>query len=249
MFDMKKDKASKLFVLTIFVVVFAMIGLVIFLVWKGLPSPSDNVEVSEETKVSSGDMDAETQKLIDEVKSAANKTVEDSGEQQVIGQLVTFTKDDEVAGGDSVEQAVVVAPNSNPVSTDTGKVLTHDGRNEATNVGYAGSPDAPLQSDPIKDTSKLPSSVIRVLIKPDAMEPKRIEVVAGQAVALAVTADSSVEIFKFDDPLLSAVAIGLKPGETREITFNAPSKPGNYVFFSDYIGHRSSGAEGLMVVK
>jgi plastocyanin len=239
----------KMVILALFLVVALIIALAAFSILHGFSTPKDdngknNNEQVGGDKLSSEDIDKETKKLIEEVKKASKESVTTSDEKQVVGQVVTFTN------GEKVEEAVVVAPNSNPISVDTGKVLTHDGLKSANNAAsYVGDSDAPLQSDPIRDVSALPSNVIKINANPDSMTPNRIEVRPGQAVALVVTSGASPIIFKFDDPSLSAVAMGLRPQETREITFNAPSNPGNYLFFSDYPGHRAAGSEGVMIVK
>jgi hypothetical protein len=257
---MENQAKKKLIIIVIAVAIVLLVGAVVMLVWKGLPSPQaiQNAPGSSTGQASDGMNGAlgeeaalETQKLIDEVKEAAKNIDEGSGfAGQKVSQVVTFTKT-EVNGtttSTSTEQAVVVAPDSNPISIETGEVLTRDGGKEADNTLQAGDPNAPIQSEPI-DPSKLPESAVKLSMSPTSVTPKSFTVKAKQAVALSVTAESSIEIFKFDDPSLAAVALGLKPGETRVITFNAPDKPGNYVFYSDFAGHRATGAEGLMIVQ
>jgi uncharacterized cupredoxin-like copper-binding protein len=53
----------------------------------------------------------------------------------------------------------------------------------------------------------------------------------------------------FNDPSLSAVAVGVSPRETRAITFNAPSTPGEYPFVCDVPGHAGRGEVGKMIVE
>jgi hypothetical protein len=250
---------KKIIVASVIVAIILLAVAVFFLVWKGLPSPTP-VEKNNNKTTQAGDSmkdnlgtDAaqETQKLIDEVKSISddikNGKTEDN---QKISQVVTFTRTEAngTTTSETTEQAVVVAPESNPISVTSGDVLTRDGGKEADNDLQAGDVNAPLQSDPV-DPTKLPESAVKIVMSPTAVTPKEFKVKPKQAVALSVTSESSVEIFKFDDESLSAVAVGLKPGETRVITFNAPAKPGIYKFYSDFAGHRSTGAEGIMIVE
>ncbi|MDD4902579.1 MAG: hypothetical protein PHE24_05605 [Patescibacteria group bacterium] len=183
-----------------------------------------------------------TEKLIEETKNLA--AAPGAGN---IAQVITVNR----VNGDGTktpEQAVVVAPQSNPISETTGEVLTRDGSAAVANGTRAGDADAPLQSAPI-DAGKLPPSSIKLVINPDSIIPAEFTVSAGQAVVLSVNAASSVEIFKFDSPLLAAVAMGLEPRQTLVINFNAPTIIGEYVFYSDFAGHRQFGAVGKMIVQ
>ncbi len=255
---MESQLKKKVIIISIVVVVILLIAAVVMLVWKGVPSPtyepSDNSKSGQATqgmKDAMGDeAAAETQRLIDEVKATAKGLENGGANVGKVSQVVTFTKT-EVNGtttSTSTEQAVIVAPDSNPISVDTGFVLTRDGGQEADNTAQAGDPNAPIQSEPVK-VEDLPESAVKISISPTSVTPKSFTVKAKQAVALSVTAESSIEIFKFDDQILSAVALGLKPGETRVITFNAPDQAGKYIFYSDFAGHRSTGAEGIMIVE
>ena len=252
---MDNNVKKKLIVASIIVAIILLAGGVFFLVWKGLPSPAP-VGTNNVTKVNGNMQDKlgsdaakETQKLIDEVKKQAESVNNGSvSPDEKISQVVSFTTT-ETNGTSTVtstQQAIVVAPSSNPISTKTGEVLTRDGSGEAVNNVQAGNLDAPIQSDVI-DPNKLPESTVKIVMSASDVSPKSFTVKANQAVALSVTANGALVIFKFDDPALSSVALGLKPGESRVITFNAPAKPGNYVFYSDYV--RSAATEGLMIVQ
>jgi plastocyanin len=183
-----------------------------------------------------------TKDLIAEVKDLAAGNDKDK-----IAQIITVKRDN----GDGLakeEQAVVAAPNSNPISVETGEVLTRDGTANAKEGGRGGDSGDVLQSGSI-DPSKLPAGAVKISISPSAITPSEFSVNPGQAVLLAVTAERSIEIFKFSDASLSAVTAGLKPGETAVLTFNAPLKTGEYAFYSDFLNHRSMGAAGKMIVK
>jgi plastocyanin len=103
-----------------------------------------------------------------------------------------------------------------------------------------------LQSDPI-NPENLPDTVVRIIFEKEKIEPAEFKVEAGQAVSLSVTASSSMEVFKFESPLLSSVAVGLTKGETRVITFNAPTEKGEYTFYSDILSRKE--ITGKMIVE
>lgn len=219
------------------------------LIWKNFSSnaalkkstPAGNNNGAPESSIEAGK--EATKSLIEETRKLAN-----SIDPNKIANVVTVTRKDK-NGSSTTEQAVVVAPQSNPISVDTGEVLTRSGEKPADNAVPDGKRNSPLQSAPIADTSKLPTGTVKLVITPTGFTPSEFTVNAGQAVALSVTSQGSIEVFKFDSPLLSGVAIGLVPNETRAITFNAPTKTGEYTFFSDFGGHRQMGMVGKMIVK
>jgi cytoskeletal protein RodZ len=240
------SKKSSIFMLIVIGVALAFIaGL---LLWKNYstktllpnqPAANNNREAPK-SSIEAGK--EKTHDLIEETKKLATGT--DAGK---IAQVIEVNRTNGV-GATSTEEAIVVAPQSNPISVKTGEVLISNGTRAANNSARAGDADAPVQSAPI-DSSKLPASAINIIINPDSIIPATFTVNAGQAVVLSVTAASSVEVFKFDDPLLAAVAMGLMPRETLAINFNAPTKTGEYSFYSDFDGHRQIGAVGKMIVK
>lgn len=145
---------------------------------------------------------------------------------------------------------VVVAPGTSGINIETGKVINEYGT-ELSNDAGAGSQSAPQSSFPIDGTS-IPKSAITLDVTSSSFSPAEFTVNRGQAVNLAVTNVNETtfsEVFRFDDPSLAAVVIGLAKGETRSITFNAPDKAGEYVFYSSMFDHRAQGAEGKMIVK
>jgi len=148
--------------------------------------------------------------------------------------------------GTRTPQGTVVATGTSPV-TDTGEVLNRLGEPAKLNV-LPGSPEAPQESNPISPED-LPSEAIKLTITAAGISPSSFTVRAGAPVTISVTAgDTQTHIFKFDSPSLSAVAVGVSPGETRAITFNAPGK-GTYGFHCDVPGHASRGETGTMTVR
>lgn len=235
------------------IIMSAAIGVLILfiaglLIWKNYSRPVDlknvpaaNIEGAPASSLEKGKQ--ETKNLIDEVKQLA-----DGNDPDKIAEVITVTRVDK-NGSTTEEQAVVVAPQSNPISAETGEVLTRDGKKASDSATVDGKRTGPLQSAAITDPSKLPEGTVKLIITPTGFSPSEFTVNAGQAVALSVTAQNSIEVFKFDSPLLSGVAIGLVPNETRAITFNAPVEIGEYPFYSDFGGHRQMGIAGKMIVK
>ncbi len=110
-------------------------------------------------------------------------------------------------------------------------------------------PDKPMSSPPLEE-AEIPEEAIRIEISAEGFEPSTFEVNEEEKVILIVTSqDKWTHIFKFEDEILSKVAVGVGPGETRAITFYAPSEIGEYEFFCDIPGHKGRGEKGKMIVK
>ena len=135
---------------------------------------------------------------------------------------------------------------ANPI-TKEGLVVTATGEKVKNDV-TPSTPEAPQQTAPITK-AQLPNSALKLEISASGYSPKEITAKSGAAVTLSVTSvDTFTHVFMFDDASLSAVAIGVGPGETRAITFNAP-KAGNYTFRCDVPGHAARGETGTLIVK
>lgn len=148
----------------------------------------------------------------------------------------------------TVTQAGVVAATGTSAIASSGIVVTQNG--EATqNDVVAGSQTAPQESAPVASPSAVPSGAIKLTVTAaNGFSPNTFTVSAGAPVSISVTSgDTLSHTFVFQDPSLSAVAVGVAPGETRVITFNAPTKTGSYTFGSNIPGQ--SGETGTMVVK
>lgn len=147
-------------------------------------------------------------------------------------------------------KTVIVAPGTSGINVETGKVVNESGVALSNEAG-AGSQAAPQSSFPI-DSKDIPKSAIKLDVTSNSFSPAEFTVNRGQAVNFAVTNVNETtfsEVVRFDDPTLTAVVLGLAKGETRSITFNAPDKAGEYLFYSDMFNHREQGAEGKMIVK
>ena len=145
-----------------------------------------------------------------------------------------------------VKEAQVVVPGASLVAKDE-TVITPEGKPTENNV-IVGSASAPKVTGPISSPSSLPSNVIKLGISAAGFSPKEFTVKAGAATTISLTStDNSTHILIFADPSLSAVAIGVIAKETRAMTFNAPTKAGNYAFICRVPGHTSE--TGTMIVK
>lgn len=147
-------------------------------------------------------------------------------------------------------KVVVVAPGTSGIDVNSGRVVKSDGA-AVNNAAQAATGDAPQSSFPISKED-LPSSAIKLDVTSNSFSPNEFTVKKGQAVNLAITnvnTSTFSEVFRFDDPGLSGVVIGLAKGETKSITFNAPTKAGEYAFYSSMFDHRAQGAVGKMIVQ
>ena len=146
-----------------------------------------------------------------------------------------------------LKDATIAAPGASAITKDN-KVVTLDGKQTVNSVEQT-SPLAPSESGPVKKED-LPASVIKLDISAAGFTPKEFTVKPGAAVSMSITAsDSFAHSLVFDDASLSAIGIGVYAHETRVISFNAPTKAGNYTFYCNVGNHRSRGEMGTMIVK
>ena len=145
------------------------------------------------------------------------------------------------------QQELSETTNTSSVSEE-GVVLQDDNETPVVNDALPMSPEAPQQSDPISEAD-LPASAVKIAMTRDGgFSPSSFSVSPGQAVTLSATSeDAYTHVFAFRDAELSAVAIGVGPGETRAITFNAPTTEGSYEFYCNVPGH--SAEVGTMIVE
>ncbi len=139
-----------------------------------------------------------------------------------------------------------VVPGTSPVTSDN-QVVTPEEVPVKLDV-LPGTPEAPQQSNPIS-SEDVPEKAIKIEISVEGINPNNFTVEAGSVVVLSVSSvGDQTHVFKFKNPALKAVAIGVGPGETRAITFNAP-EAGDYDFFCDVPGHEGRGEVGTMTVR
>ncbi len=149
--------------------------------------------------------------------------------------------------GTQTPQGTVAVTGTSPIAP-SGEVIAPSGK-AADNTSVPGSQTAPQQSAPITET-QVPPQAIKLSVSAAGFSPSSFTVRAGKAVTLSLTGtDQQTHVLRFDDPSLQAVAIGIGPGQTRVITFNAPSKSGDYSFHCDVPGHAARGETGKMTVQ
>ncbi|MCL4400243.1 cupredoxin domain-containing protein [Patescibacteria group bacterium] len=96
--------------------------------------------------------------------------------------------------------------------------------------------------------SDIPSGAIDLTVGNGAFSPSTLTVQAGSIVRLAfISGDDGTHVFKFDNPVLSSVSLGVGPGGVRILTF-VINKTGVYGFHCDVPGHAAMGEVGKLVV-
>ncbi|MBI4652678.1 cupredoxin domain-containing protein [Candidatus Kuenenbacteria bacterium] len=162
----------------------------------------------------------------------------------------TKTKKSKVSQDDILTPEIQqkIMPGVSPV-TKEGKVVTPEGKPVRLDV-VPGTTEAPQLSNPIKNLEQLPAEAVKLIVTEKGLQPLSFTVKAGGVVNLIITSgDSHMHMFRFKDPLLSAVEIGPSRGETLAMVFNAPEKAGEYEFYCDVPGHENRGEKGKMIVK
>ncbi|MEX1014623.1 MAG: cupredoxin domain-containing protein [Candidatus Paceibacterota bacterium] len=166
----------------------------------------------------------------------------------VMNDSITLPQQGETDEGSEVNEGSVgeeVSPGSSLINEE-GRIVNESGV-ETRNDAEINDEDAPKQSRPLED-DEVSTKAIRMTVSSEGFSPSTIEVDSDEAVIIALTVtDDQTHIFKFKDPSLQALAVGLGPGETREIPFNAPAK-GEYDFYCDVPGHEGRGEVGTMIV-
>lgn len=245
-------------VLIVVVILVVVVGVAIYVTLNGQQSrrgstpPAGERGVGTETgeRADSGaesDREAseETRQLIEEVQQ---RSAERGTTTATRGGTEVTWEDDEEGTSTETRTGVRVAEGGSPIDAETGRVVTEEGE-ETDASAEPGSANAPKQSFTV-DEEDVPERAIKMRITPDNIDPEQFTVSAGQAVAISVTAaGDATEIFRFVDESLQSIGVGVSPGKTRVISFNAPDEPGEYTYYSDVADHRSQGAEGVMIVE
>lgn len=112
---------------------------------------------------------------------------------------------------------------------------------------YRMSQEVPEQSVVVK-LEDVPAGSINIIGTDNGFEPNEFSVSPGQEFTLTLTAQSvSPVVLTFYDEAMAAVSIGCGPGDTRYVTFKAPTKTGEYIFVNDVFGKRNQ--VGKMIVR
>jgi heme/copper-type cytochrome/quinol oxidase subunit 2 len=108
----------------------------------------------------------------------------------------------------------------------------------------------PLPPEKVEEVSKK-EEVIKITISPSGFSPNEFTVEADKTVSLLIKAEGSDYTLKFRDPEMANIIVGLSLGETRGISFIAPTKKGDYVFIRERPGFEGepNPATGVMHVR
>ncbi|MDP3974892.1 MAG: peptidoglycan-binding protein [Candidatus Jorgensenbacteria bacterium] len=90
---------------------------------------------------------------------------------------------------------------------------------------------------------------VNLAISPSGFSPSTFTAAPGQSVTLSLISSSTeTHTLRFDNPLLNAVSLGVVAGDTRTITFTAPTAIGEYAFRCDVPSHATRDEVGKMIV-
>lgn len=235
----------------IVIIAIAIVAAVYFTPKPKAPSVVEKNQGDGQVGVTSDMLDNQSQEAAEETKKLINDVIGDTGTSSIKTITINTPEGDGTGNTTATEiKAVTVVSGASAIDINSGKVVNETGQ-VVDNAAEAASASAPSQSYPISET-EAPASAIKLKVTSNSFTPNSFTVNRGQAISLVVTnANESTfsEVFRFDDESLSAVVIGLAKGETKSIVFNAPSKAGEYVFYSSMFDHRAQGAVGKMIVK
>lgn len=114
-------------------------------------------------------------------------------------------------------------------------------------------PENPEKTAPLSDKKveelKKNSGIIQLTVGPTTITPKEFSVSVGQTISLTVKAVGASHTLVFQDSALSNVVVGTSKGEVRGISFIAPERSGDYIFYCEESGHRERGEQGVMHVR
>lgn len=159
--------------------------------------------------------------------------------------------EEEAARISLIESSKAEVKGGNLITPDN-KVINSEGSYVRTDVSPSEL-GAPTQTKPLVK-EELSVSVIQIEASLGKFNPERFTVKAGQPITISLTAvDDYGHSFVFRSPMLQAVGLAVKSGETRAMTFLAPEQKGEYEFYcnvgGDKVGHVVRGEIGVMVVE
>jgi plastocyanin len=147
-----------------------------------------------------------------------------------------------------LKDAVVTAPGADLITKDN-KVVNVSGQETKTDVEMSSSL-APTLTKAIEKEDLAPTA-INLDVSAAGFSPSEFTVKAGAPVTLAISAIDGLHNLVFEDPAMSAVGLTARPGQTRAVTFSAPTEKGEYVFYCNVGGtlHKNRGEVGTMIVE
>jgi len=99
------------------------------------------------------------------------------------------------------------------------------------------------------DENEQPILIKISISKENGFVPQQFEAQAGKAIMIELTSDdNSVHGLRFAEKNLKNLTMGVNPGQTTSITFEAPKELGNYSFYCTAPGHKRKGEIGIMIV-
>lgn len=146
-----------------------------------------------------------------------------------------------------LEDVKVVVPGANPITKDN-KVVTMEGE-------ITDSAAIPMAEEAPKQTGflvreELPENIVQLEVGNDKFSPSQFITKVGDPTTFSLTSvNDFVHVINFDDPAVAAISILVGPGQTKAITFNAPTEPGEYTFRCSVPGHAEKGEVGKMIVR
>jgi plastocyanin len=147
----------------------------------------------------------------------------------------------------NVGTAKVVVPGTNPITADN-VVVTEDGT-VAENAGMVMGENSPKQTG-FLNKEELPDNIVKLNVGAGGFSPNSFTTTVGAPTTFSLTGvDEFSHMISFDDPSLGAIGVLVGPGQTKAITFNAPTTAGTYTFYCSSPGHRDQGEEGKMIVR
>jgi uncharacterized cupredoxin-like copper-binding protein len=190
-------------------------------------------------------------------KNAAPTTNNNSGQTTTSNQeeTNTSTPDASTPASASLQEAnianlqgaKVVVPGANAITTDN-KVVNEKGV-VTDNNAMPMTETAPKQTG-FLNKDDVPQGVAGISVGNNKFSPNSFSTTAGAPTTFTLTGiDSYSHVIAFDDQSLAAIAILVGPGQTKAITFNAPTTPGEYTFRCASPGHAEAGEVGKMIVK
>ena len=148
---------------------------------------------------------------------------------------------------EKIVEPEAIAPEASLV-TEEGIVITEEGIPAVTEGVAPMSENAPKQSKILTEEEKeqVSENAIEMEVNNETgFTPSQFKVKPGQAVTILLTAtDNRKHEFRFRDDKLRAVTVVVKEGQSRAMTFNAPTQMGSYEF---YCFHHDAG-RGQMIV-
>lgn len=103
------------------------------------------------------------------------------------------------------------------------------------------------QSSP-SSAGQVPADAVKLTVSSSGFSPNVITAKAGAVIKLAViSSDDSTHVFKFDNPDLSSISIGVGPYSMRVLTFTI-DKSGIYGFHDDVPGRAQAGVVGRLIL-